>query len=756
MKPIEYQERRQQLLARIDKLREIRDDLASRDPRFMNGLPVEVRQKMLLLDRESVRLRNPDLTVAFVGGFSAGKSSLVNAFLGRYLLPESTKVTTAVPTFVRTTTEAEGAELHYLNKAEVERLDDLYRNEIASLFGMPELKNAPYSTVLEKVKPLASEGRGHRLVDQFQVFYEQRRARQVDVRGLVHPTSIEQAQDKIRDETEAMFLDRVVLRIQAPQLPQDVVLVDLPGISVPNPRHREITFRFVKEEAHALVFVLMATRLFDKDEIEIVELVRSGDSRIAEKTFWCLNRWDSLSAEQQRQTSMDFENKMREFAIPNQYQSFRTNALHGLLGQLSLRCEPNHDPALQRHMKDYEEALNSRYGGSHETALRESQVSLLRDQVLAFLNDRFRETTLCSAAENAQVNFALPLLQHLRRAKEADDALLLGDLKRQEKQEVHQRVNERFAAREADLKKQLREMRADVAERRSTILANKTEDLLKILDGKIDTGSETDAYDIYLEIIAESELRRYPYHFEIEMRIVDKLNTLMKREFRDIVRTQAREVIEEYANRLEEILECFRTDVNYDNDVIAPFDQVINDGKSVFYAEVDGQVKSIVGTFDKLLVYIPPAFFWLGGNEVLYGLEKAARLGSEIINDPKQKISRDNFKSKTEAIRKTLKSHYIPRVRAEHERIAKDIPGLIISKMQEIEKRLLEVMQTKYRPALETIMSRHVEEEFASRKKDIEERSRRFRHTIEQIEQINSEIHGLVADLERGRRPATV
>jgi hypothetical protein len=56
MKPAAYQERRQQLLARIDKLREIRDNLASRDPLFINDLPVDVQQKMLLLDRESVRL----------------------------------------------------------------------------------------------------------------------------------------------------------------------------------------------------------------------------------------------------------------------------------------------------------------------------------------------------------------------------------------------------------------------------------------------------------------------------------------------------------------------------------------------------------------------------------------------------------------------------------------------------------------------------------------------------------------------------
>jgi hypothetical protein len=164
---------------------------------------------------------------------------------------------------------------------------------------------------------LAREGLGQKLREQFQLYQEHRQKRQIDARGRVVSVSIQEAQEKIRDETEAMFLDRVVLKINAPQIQSDVVLVDLPGVSVPNPRHRAITFRFVKEEAHAIVFVLMATRLFDKDENEIMEQIRPGESRIAEKTFWVINRWDALSSEQQRQTNIDFDNKMRESAIPN-------------------------------------------------------------------------------------------------------------------------------------------------------------------------------------------------------------------------------------------------------------------------------------------------------------------------------------------------------------------------------------------------------------------------------------------------------
>ena len=745
MTPSAYQEQRLQLLAHVDKLREIRDDIKVRDPIFLASLPVEVRQKMLLLDRDSTRLRNPDLTIAFVGGFSAGKSSLVNAFLGRYLLPESTKVTTAVPTFVRSTKEQEGAELHYLNEAEVENLGELYRKEIASLFQVPELANAPYNTLLEKVRPLANEGRGRRLVEQFQLYHDQRQRRQVDTRGKILNVSVGEAQDKIRDESEAMFLDRVVIKISNSQIPDDVVLVDLPGVSVPNPRHRDITFRFVREEAHAVVFVLMATRLFDKDEIEIMEMVRSGESRIAEKTFWVLNRWDSLSSQQQRQTVADFENKMQEFAIPSGFQSFRTNALHGLLAQLGARGESPNDVALQSHLKDYEDALSVRYGSSHQTALRESQIQLLQEQVLGFLNDRLRQTTLRSAFENARANFCEPLPHHLRRAKDADDALINGDLKRQEKEASRQKVDERFDQRRSELKDQLQILRNEIAVSRSDVLRRRTKELVDELRSKIESGPETDAYEIYKEIIASRELRKYPYHFEIEMRIVDNLNTMLKRNFRSIVKSQVDEVFKDLVLRVNTALEKVRVDVAYNSQVMAPFDEVLRRESSSFGDRGDGVVMTKAAELDSSLVFKPKTFKVWGGNEILIGLEQAARLGFENLDHAGQAVNPADLAVKTQKIRKTLTDHYIEKVRQYHEGITHEIFPIIINNMQQIESRLMEVMQSKYRPALEIIMSQEVESEFASRQKGIVDRSKRFRETIEAIEQHAKEMATVLA-----------
>ncbi|MBX3422015.1 MAG: dynamin family protein [Pirellulaceae bacterium] len=746
MKPAEYQAAREALLKRINRLREIRDELNARDPVFVNSLPIDVRQKLVLLDREASRLRNPDLTIAFVGGFSAGKSSLVNAFLGRYLLPESTKVTTAVPTFVRSTTDDECAELHYLNEAEVTQLDDMYRREISKLYGQPDLAQLPFQNMIQSVKPLANEGRGKRLIEQFETFHTERAKRRVEPRGQIVKTSIGKVQEIIRNETEAMFLDRVVLFVQGTQVPEDVVVVDLPGVSVPNPRHREITFRFVKEDAHAVVFVLMSTRLFDKDEVEIMELFRAGESKVAEKTFWALNRWDSLSSQQQRQTIADFEAKMQEFAIPIGYQAFRTNALHGLLSQLGIKGESIDDLALQNHVKDYEDALQVRYSDSHATAFQESQIPHLQEQVVQFLNGRLRQTTLRAAQENSRANFGEPLPHHLRRAKEADDSLITGNLKREEKEVTHQRVDLRFQERATGIQEKLRELRNEVAVQKGAILVAKTKELVDELKSKLETGPETDAYQIYKEIISERELRKYPYHFEIEMRIVDNLNTLLKRNFRAIVRQQVESFFEELTQRVQSAIEGIREDVNYNAEVTTPFDEIIQHESGLFCERVDGQVMGRVTDLDALLLFKPKSFWGLmGGNEILDGLEHAARMGTQNLQNAGQAIQEADFAGKTAQIRQTLTSHYLAKVREYHEQLSHQVFPIVINNMQEIEKRILKTMETKYRPALEIVLSKEAEGEFAHKRTSVEERSRRFRSFIEDIETVMNEMTQIVA-----------
>lgn len=637
MNPISYQENRKNILVELEKLQKVYEDLKYKDTMFVNELPQETINKINLLDREINRLRNPNLTVAFVGGFSAGKSSIINAFLGQYLLPESSAPTTAVPTYVSCGSDIDQAQIHYLSEKEIYELGELYRKEIADTFNIPDLANAPIQEIFSRADNLALEGRGKKLLEYFKRFSEEVKKREFSQRGYVKDCTISEMQRVVCDESESMFLDYVEVKLKRTDFPGDIRLVDLPGVSVPNPRHRQVTFKFVTFDANAVIFVMQATRIFDRDEHEIVEKIRMGESLIQQRIFWVLNRWDSLNEQQQKSTLVDFKSKMEEFNIPNKYVYFTTNALHGLISQLAKRGEIPSDAQLQEHFHDYEKKLSTNYGNSHETAFQESQIPKLQEEVLDFLNNRIRSTTLGTAITNAENNFCQPLLHYLNKAKERDDRLISGELKQNEKEKARQLLETHLTMRKKELSDAFKSIRDKIAVERSTMFQDDNDEIEQALRKDIKDGSETDAYEIYQRIIADKPLRKYPYYFEIEMKIVDSLNSMLKARFLEISQRQVREVVQVLIKTIENCLANMASDVSYDNKVCMGFDEQKNGIHETFSKNVSGVVKDRVSQLDGLMLYEPieginnilSNFFLKKKNEILIGLEKAAKMQSK-------------------------------------------------------------------------------------------------------------------------------
>jgi GTP-binding protein EngB required for normal cell division len=624
MTPEQYKAAREKILSALENTSETVQSLRIKDGTFFSGIPAESQQRFMHVDRDITRLRQPNLTVAFVGGFSAGKSSLVNAFLGRYLLPESTEVTTAVPTFIRAAEEDEFARLSYLSQAEVAGLEELYREALADKFKLPELANMPAKELIERVRPLTAEGKGKELLNIFEIFLKEKSSRDIPERGLQKDCSLADMASSICDEREAMFLDRVEVFVKSSGIPSDVQIVDLPGISVPNPRHARLTYRFVTQDAHALIFVLRSTQLFNKDELEILEKIRSGDSSIAEKTFWVLNRWDALSEQQQSETLAGFRNRMKEYSIPDSYVMMKTNALHGLLAQLALRGEEPVDPKLKIHNADYLKRLTSDHGGDHSAALRVSEIQELQREVLSYLNDRIRQVTLKSAVENSMQNLILPLLHHLNTAKQSDEQLVQGELETEQRSETRRRTDQCHQKRKLDLAKCFESLRRKVAIARGQQFADGEEKIASELREQVDSGKTTDAFEVYQSIIANNRLRTFPYYFEIEMKVVDGLNTVLKERFRELVRTHVSKVLDGLTEEIRNQLESFSKDVDFDSEITGDLKRVLNESRDSLLKQVDGVVKEKAGHLDSLLVYKPKGFwtFFGSGNEIVDGLER--------------------------------------------------------------------------------------------------------------------------------------
>lgn len=773
-----YQQNRQDLLTQLTTLKEIYEDLKYRDSSFFNELPQETLERLTLIGRDISRLRNPNLTIAFVGGFSAGKSSLINAFLGRYLLPESTEVTTAVPTYIRSTSEEEYAKIYYLNENEVEALEELYRKEIAKIYQIPQLENAPVHELFEKVQPMLQEGRGRRLVENFRLFLERRKDRKFSSEKHIERCSIQEMQHIVRDESEAIFLDRVEVHIQSSSIPADVILVDLPGVSVPNPRHRQVTFRFVSQDAHAVIFVLMGTRLFDRDEIEIMEKIRAGESQLTRKAFWVLNRWDSLTMQQRQSSLANFRDKMQEFSIPDDYSFFTTNALHGLLAQLCIKGEQASDSKLQQHLLDYQENLTSRYSGKHEVALQESQINLLRDNVLEFINHKLRRIALETTVTNVEQNFCQPVIHYLRARKEVDESIIQGELQQSEREEARRLTTEHIDQRKKELKESVCRIRERVAKARRTMFTNQDQakELEETLRQEIKSGDLTNAYQVYTRIIADNPLRKYPYYFEIEIKVVDNLNRILKERFRETVRQQVNTVVDDLVEEINKRLDHLYSDVEYEPTVSSDFKELLKDVRVRFQGEVDGVVKERAARLDELLVYKSNtgstsqnknhsfvnkihAFMKvdnkisstsgksnepLEGNEILEGLEKAARMQSHLINDSAKSISREDMEARTNQIRVTLEKHYVQKTTEFCEEVAEAVWPILINQMLELEKELEQAMNTKYLSVLEKIKSKQASDEFAVRRSSIANRANRFRNAIDKIHDLSTQIRSVL------------
>ena len=131
------------------------------------------------------------------------------------------------------------------------------------------------------------------------------------------------------------------------------------------------------------------------------------------------------------------------------------------------------DAKLQQHFRDFENDLASRYGNSHDAAFRESRIPKLQGEVLSFLNDRLRRTTLETAIQDAEQNFCQPLLHHMRVCKESDESLLAGELKTREKDKARMLTGKLLQKRREELKTTFQHLRDTVATERRGMFADR-------------------------------------------------------------------------------------------------------------------------------------------------------------------------------------------------------------------------------------------------------------------------------------------
>ena len=265
------------------------------------------------------RLKSAEFPVAFLGHFTTGKSTIINAIIGKSILPEATKAYTAIPTLLKKG-DQDRVVIHYLGETERQELRNLYIEEISKelhksakeylALNNRELLSKLDKDITEVVKtsPTAfGKGKSFKELKALIKDWDKLNGATKEIRlSEMHKFVTE-------DYDDVLFVDKAEVFLVELDIPEGIVLVDLPGLGVVNPRHKKITEDYVREQAKAFVIVSAVFHLLEGEEALLLERINKERSSVLQRAFWVINKWDSLNDQQKREESANFDGKVRDY-----------------------------------------------------------------------------------------------------------------------------------------------------------------------------------------------------------------------------------------------------------------------------------------------------------------------------------------------------------------------------------------------------------------------------------------------------------
>jgi GTP-binding protein EngB required for normal cell division len=204
-----------------------------------------------LLRQSASRLDSNQFTLAVVGEFSRGKSSLINAILGTpELLPTSIKPATAAITVIQHGPAPGCATVHYKDGTLLE--------------GVPLDSLRGYCTAPD----LDGAGLRHQISGTLARWRQQNR----------EEVPVEEIERQAQEATPRPMVHTVTVTYPSPFLSDGIVLVDTPGIGSVNPEHGEATRSFI-HRADAIIFLINTDPVISASECNFLTFLQDYVSR---------------------------------------------------------------------------------------------------------------------------------------------------------------------------------------------------------------------------------------------------------------------------------------------------------------------------------------------------------------------------------------------------------------------------------------------------------------------------------------------
>lgn len=283
------------------------------------------------------RLEESEFPVAFFGAYSAGKSTIINAILGREVLPESTESTTAFPTLIRKGI-VDRVVVYYIDELTKKYVFNQTLIELRNKTGL-EMKKSSDQSLAQYLQSIKSDI----------TTYEQKASVQIDKKPIdildklvgnwdnnkyknSKELTIKELKDYVEGHPDSLFIDRIEVSLLDINISKDIVIVDLPGLGVGNKRHIQFTKEYIQKKANAFVVCMKPKSLLEGDDIEFLESTNKVNPTTLQRSFWVINQWDSLDQQQRIEDEGKFNKAKSQYGFKiNEQRFFKISALNHFL-----------------------------------------------------------------------------------------------------------------------------------------------------------------------------------------------------------------------------------------------------------------------------------------------------------------------------------------------------------------------------------------------------------------------------------------
>lgn len=285
---------------------EILEILDSTIPEINRIESASIIKRTLLEKKKS--LETNEYTIALFGAFSAGKSSFINALIGKNLMPVSAHPTTATITRV-----LPPPSLEYNQKVEitVKTAKDL-ADEMMDAFDLPSFSVENFEKEIKKLKKKVNSPNLVHWLDSLLSGYQ----KMVESLGETLTVSLNEMESFIKDEERASYIEKVDIYDENPLTRAGIILVDTPGADSVHSRHTRLSFQFIKD-SDAIIYVSYYNHSFAKaDASFLYQLGRIQDAFHHDKMFFVVNAVDLAKSENELQLVLNYvKNELSKFDI---------------------------------------------------------------------------------------------------------------------------------------------------------------------------------------------------------------------------------------------------------------------------------------------------------------------------------------------------------------------------------------------------------------------------------------------------------